>query len=61
LSAFRQHGKAANTISHGIGEAEADYRALETLGLDLNEIGDTLQNDGLKLFADAYEKLLAAS
>jgi transaldolase len=61
LSAFRQHGKAANTISHGIGEAEADYRTLETLGLDLNEIGDTLQNDGLKLFADAYEKLLAAS
>ncbi|BBP04069.1 hypothetical protein TPL01_32250 [Sulfuriferula plumbiphila] len=61
LAAFRDHGHAELTLNDAIAAAEADYVALENLGIDLNAVGDTLQADGLKLFADSYDKALASS
>ena len=61
LAAFRDHGRSELTLNHAIAAAEADYIALENLGIDLNAVGDTLQTEGLKLFADSYDKALASS
>ena len=61
LAAFRDHGRAELTLTDGIAAAEADYVALENLGIDPNAVGDALQADGLKLFADSYDKALAYS
>lgn len=60
LAAFRDHGRPALSVGEGVAQAEADYLALEKIGVNPNEIGDTLQTEGIKLFADAYEAALAA-
>jgi transaldolase len=60
LAAFRDHGRAEDTLGVGIAEAQLHLFALAGLGIDLGEIGDTLQADGVRLFAEAYAKLLAA-
>lgn len=61
LAAFRDHGCAELTLNDAIAAAEADYIALENIGIDLNIVGDTLQTEGLKLFADSYDQALASS
>lgn len=56
LAAFREHGHAAATLLGGIDEAQAHGEALSALGIYLVEVGETLQVEGLRLFAEAYEK-----
>ncbi len=60
LAAFREHGRAATTLVTGMDEAQAHIKALAALGIDLSDVGETLQIEGVHLFAEAYEKLLAA-
>lgn len=59
LAAFRDHGKVAATLESGVGEAVATFEALRNLGLDPDEAGEQLQDEGVVLFAQAFEKLLA--
>jgi transaldolase len=58
LTAFRDHGKAALTLEQDVGEAETHVLVLEKLGIDLHAVGEKLQKEGVKLFDDAYTKLL---
>ncbi|HVC09972.1 MAG TPA: transaldolase [Elusimicrobiota bacterium] len=60
LDAFRDHGRAAATLEQGLSEAKAQLAALESLGISLNAITDEVLFHGVKLFADAFDKLLAA-
>jgi transaldolase len=60
LAAFRDHGRAEDSLGVGIAEAQLHLFALAGLGIDPGEIGDTLQVDGVRIFAEAYAKLLAA-
>ena len=60
LAAFREHGRAAATLTTGMVEAQAHIEALAALGIDLVEVGETLQVEGVRLFAEAYDKLLNA-
>lgn len=60
LAAFRDHGRAVATLIVGIDEAQAHVEALATLGIALADVGETLQVEGVRLFAEAYAKLLAA-
>lgn len=54
LAAFRQHGRAAATLMNGMDEAQAHVEALAALGIDLDDVGETLQIEGVRLFAEAY-------
>jgi len=56
LDAFRDHGCAADTLTTGMDEAQAHMEALAAQGIDLAEVGETLQADGVRLFVAAYEK-----
>ena len=57
---FRDHGKAAATLDTGIEQTQHDYLALEQLGINMRDVGDDLQVDGVRLFQEAFDKLLAA-
>ncbi len=59
LDAFRDHGTVADTVENGIDTAQADYLALENLGIYVDEVGETLQQEGVEIFADAYQQILA--
>ncbi len=58
LAAFRDHGCAATTLTTGMREAHSHNVALRALDIDLGEVGDSLQTDGVRLFGEAYEQLL---
>ena len=60
LGFFRDHGKAAATVESDIQQSQRDYLALEHLGINMRDVGDELQVDGVKLFEEAFEKLLAS-
>jgi transaldolase len=59
LAAFRGHGEAQPTLELGVDQAAGTAAALHRLGIDLDAVGEELQIEGVKLFVDAFDKLLA--
>ncbi len=60
LDAFRDHGSAHAHLEDDLDQAQADLAALEDEGISLDDVTDTLLNEGLDSFVAAYEKLLDA-
>ncbi|MEW6133440.1 MAG: transaldolase [Pseudomonadota bacterium] len=60
LAALADHGVIESTLHLGIADAMAHMVELESLGIDPSEIGEELQVEGLRLFAESYDKLIAA-
>jgi transaldolase/glucose-6-phosphate isomerase len=60
MDAFRDHGRVAITLTEGVREAEQVLAEAERLGLDLAGVTHDLVTDGVRLFADAADKLLDA-
>lgn len=58
LAAFRAHGRALPTLETGVAEAEAHFLALAQLGIDMHAVGEQLQQEGVRLFDEAYDQLL---
>ena len=59
LAAFIDHGNVTgNTVAQDADAAAAHLAALAGLGLDLDALGERLQQDGLAQFATAFGKLL---
>ncbi len=58
LAALRDHGDPVPRVTEGVAEAESQLAELAHLGIDMDTVGNTLQDDGVKLFEDAYQKLL---
>ena len=58
LAALRDHGKPVLHVEEGIAEAKAQLAGLAQLGIDMDVIGNTLQDDGVKSFEAAFQKLL---
>jgi transaldolase len=59
LEAFRDHGKAHVTLLSGENEAEDAIGVLARHEINLQAIGQSLLTDGVELFSDSYDKLLA--
>jgi transaldolase/glucose-6-phosphate isomerase len=61
MDAFRDHGVVeADAIERGLDEARHSLRALADLGIDLEVVCTDLVFDGVRLFGDAFDKLLGA-
>jgi transaldolase/glucose-6-phosphate isomerase len=60
IEAFRDHGRPRASLEEGIGEAERVMSTLERRGVSIDAVTDRLANDGIDLFVDAANKLLAA-
>ena len=60
MDAFRDHGRVAETLTRDTDDAARVLETAERLGLDLPGVTDRLVVDGVKLFADAADKLYAA-
>jgi len=60
FDAFRDHGKLRNSLTEDIAAAKATMDTLPKVGISMREVTDKLTNDGVKLFADAFDQLLAA-
>lgn len=60
LAALADHGVIAQSLHHGITEAQETLVALESLGISPTQVGEELQVDGVRLFAESYDKLIEA-
>jgi len=60
LDAFRDHGKLRNSLTENIEAAQETMASLAKAGISMKEVTDKLTKDGVKLFADAFDQLLAA-
>jgi transaldolase len=60
VDAFRDHGLLRNSLTEDISAAEKAMADLARTGISMKEVTDKLTDDGVKLFADAFDKLLAA-
>ncbi|MFP5419158.1 MAG: transaldolase [Gammaproteobacteria bacterium] len=58
LSALRDHGSPAAQLTVGVAEADAQLTELARLGIDMDAVGNTLQDAGAKSFEEAFQKLL---
>lgn len=58
MTAFKDHGNARATIQEGLDEAEAAFRDLESLGIDMDRLTKQLEDEGVKLFSDSFFSLL---
>lgn len=59
LDAIREHSSPARTIDLDIEQSYRMMEALTTAGIDMNNVTDVLLTDGVKIFADSFDKLLA--
>src|SRR5580704_12064925 len=60
LDAFRDHGTPRDSLEENVGEARHVLAELEKSGISLDAITTELVKDGVKLFADAADKLYGA-
>src|SRR5712672_2326413 len=60
LDAFRDHGKLRDSLEENIDDARRVLAGLEQSGISLDAITAELVKDGVKLFADAADKLYGA-
>jgi len=60
IDAFRDHGKLRNSLTENVAAAQKVMDDLAKAGISIKEVTDKLTIDGVKLFADAFHKLLAA-
>ena len=60
IDAFRDHGLLRNSLTEDVPAAAKVMKDLALAGVSMKEVTDKLTADGVKLFADAFDKLLAA-
>src|SRR5271170_3568080 len=60
LDAFRDHGKPRDSLEEDAAGAQRLLDDLGRAGISLDSVTDKLVSDGVQLFADAADKLLAA-
>lgn len=59
LDAFRDHGKVRKSLEEDVEGASETMAALERAGVSMREVTDQLLEDGVRLFSEAFDKLLA--
>ena len=60
FDAFRDHGRVRASLTEGLEEAYDTMEALEQVGISMAEVTDRLLKEGVQLFAEPFDKLLAA-
>jgi transaldolase len=60
IAAFSEHGTLARTIDTGVDRAAAVMHRLAAAGVDMEEVGLTLENQGVASFHASYQNVLAA-
>ena len=58
IDAFQEHGVVADTLEQGVDEAERLLGELAKVGVDYDDVVETLELEGVQKFADSFEELL---
>jgi len=58
VEAFQRQGTVARTLDRDLDAAEAVLEDLARVGVDYDDVTDTLEREGVQKFADSFEELL---
>jgi transaldolase len=58
IEAFQDHGNAAETLTKAVDEARKLFDDLRDVGIDYDDVSETLEREGVQKFADSFEELL---
>ncbi len=58
INAFRDHGRARRTLEEGLEDARQHIASLARVGVNLDQITEKLQADGVAAFAASLDQLL---
>ena len=58
IKAFRDHGQAKITISDHLEEAERLFKELRSVDIEIKDVTEQLESEGVKLFSDSFFSLL---
>ncbi len=59
MDAFRDHGNPRASLEEGVAEAREIVKRLAAAGIDLIEVGEELQKEGVESFSQSFEDLSA--
>ena len=60
IAAFSDHGTLARTIDAGLDEAEEVWATLPKIGIDMEDVADKLEREGIAAFQKSIDELLGA-
>jgi transaldolase / glucose-6-phosphate isomerase len=60
FNAFRDHGHPRASLTENVEAANQTMTTVAKLGISMEEVTDKLTDDGVRLFAEAFDKLLQA-
>ncbi|WP_419937732.1 transaldolase [Candidatus Palauibacter sp.] len=60
IDAFRNHGRAARTLTEGVDEARRTMAELAAVGIELDAVTGQLLAEGVEKFAVPFDRLLAS-
>ncbi|MEM9040148.1 MAG: transaldolase [Actinomycetota bacterium] len=60
LDAFVDHGTLARTIDAGVDEAQSVWSGLADVGVDMEDVADQLEREGVSSFQKAFDELITA-
>jgi transaldolase len=60
IAAFEDHGTVARTIDRGVDDAGATMRALAEVGVDMDDVGRVLEDQGVAAFHESFVHVLDA-
>jgi transaldolase len=58
VEAFQDHGTVALTVEEHLDEAHSLFRELARLGVDVDDVTETLEEEGVQKFDDSFQELL---
>jgi transaldolase / glucose-6-phosphate isomerase len=58
FDAFRDHGRLRASLTEDLDSADKTMETVAKLGISMKEVTDKLTDDGVRLFAEAFDKLL---
>lgn len=58
LEAFRDHGKAEQTLERDLADARAQLEAIEGLDISIDQVTQQLEQQGVEAFANSFEQLV---
>jgi transaldolase/glucose-6-phosphate isomerase len=60
INAFRDHGHACQSLTEDVESAKETMETLAKIGISIDQITGKLTEDGVRLFEEAFDKLLQA-
>jgi transaldolase len=60
IAAFEDHGQLAKTLDTEVDRAHDAMHDLVALGIDMDDVGSTLEHDGVTSFHESFQDVLGA-